>query len=209
MAYTLPKLSYAYDALEPHIDAATMEIHHTKHHQTYINNVNAALEGTEYADLPVEELVKKLKSLPENLQGPVRNNGGGHANHSLFWTVMAPNAGGNPVGDVAKAIDKDLGGFDKFKDAFTKAALTRFGSGWAWLSVTPDKKVVVESTGNQDSPLMEGNTPHPRPGRVGTRVLPEVPEPPSGIHRRVLQRHRLERSRAPLPGSDRLIGVAG
>lgn len=159
MAYTLPKLSYAYDALEPHIDAATMEIHHTKHHQTYINNVNAALEGTEYADLPVEELVKKLKSLPENLQGPVRNNGGGHANHSLFWTVMAPNAGGNPVGDVAKAIDKDLGGFDKFKDAFTKAALTRFGSGWAWLSVTPDKKVVVESTGNQDSPLMEGNTP--------------------------------------------------
>ncbi|WP_099603535.1 superoxide dismutase [Stenotrophomonas maltophilia] len=159
MAYTLPKLSYAYDALEPHIDAATMEIHHTKHHQTYINNVNAALEGTEYADLPVEELVKKLKSLPENLQGLVRNNGGGHANHSLFWTVMAPNAGGNPVGDVAKAIDKDLGGFDKFKDAFTKAALTRFGSGWAWLSVTPDKKVVVESTGNQDSPLMEGNTP--------------------------------------------------
>lgn len=95
MAYTLPKLPYAYDALEPHIDAATMEIHHTKHHQTYINNVNAALEGTEYADLPVEELVKKLKSLPENLQGPVRNNGGGHANHSLFWTVMAPNAGGN------------------------------------------------------------------------------------------------------------------
>ncbi|KAG0750725.1 hypothetical protein G6F24_015003 [Rhizopus arrhizus] len=124
MAYTLPKLSYAYDALEPHIDAATMEIHHTKHHQTYINNVNAALEGTEYADLPVEELVKKLKSLPENLQGPVRNNGGGHANPALFWTVMAPTAGGNPVGDVAKAIDKDLGGFDKFKDAFTKAALT-------------------------------------------------------------------------------------
>ena len=159
MAYTLPKLSYAYDALEPHIDAATMEIHHTKHHQTYINNVNAALEGTEYADLPVEELVKKLKSLPENLQGPVRNNGAGHANHSLFCAVMAPNAGGNPVGDVAKAIEADLGGFDKFKDAFTKAALTRFGSGWAWLSVTPDKKVVVESTGNQDSPLMEGNTP--------------------------------------------------
>jgi len=159
MAYTLPKLSYAYDALEPHIDAATMEIHHTKHHQTYINNVNAALEGTEYADLPVEELVKKTKSLPENLQGVVRNNGGGHANHTLFWTVMAPNAGGNPVGDVAKAIDAQLGGFEKFKEAFTKAALTRFGSGWAWLSVTPDKKVVVESSANQDSPLMNGNTP--------------------------------------------------
>jgi len=147
MAYTLPKLSYAYDALEPHIDAATMEIHHTKHHQTYINNVNAALEGTEFADLP------------GNLQGPVRNNGGGHANHSLFWTVMSPNGGGAPVGDVAKAIESQLGGFDKFKDAFTKAALTRFGSGWAWLSVTPDKKVVVESSANQDSPLMDGNTP--------------------------------------------------
>ncbi|WP_422509276.1 superoxide dismutase [Stenotrophomonas sp. GZD-301] len=159
MAYTLPKLSYAYDALEPHIDAATMEIHHSKHHQTYINNVNAALEGTEFADLPVEELVKKTKSLPENLQGPVRNNGGGHANHSLFWTVMSPNGGGAPVGDVAKAIESQLGGFDAFKDAFTKAALTRFGSGWAWLSVTPDKKVVVESSANQDSPLMDGNTP--------------------------------------------------
>ncbi|MHC5148484.1 superoxide dismutase [Stenotrophomonas rhizophila] len=159
MAYTLPKLSYAYDALEPHIDAATMEIHHTKHHQTYINNVNAALEGTEFADLPVEELVKKTKSLPENLQGVVRNNGGGHANHTLFWTVMSPNGGGAPVGDVAKVIDSQLGGLEKFKEAFTKAALTRFGSGWAWLSVTPDKKVVVESSANQDSPLMDGNTP--------------------------------------------------
>lgn len=159
MAYTLPKLSYAYNALEPHIDAATMEIHHTKHHQTYINNVNAALEGTEFADLPVEELVKKTKSLPENLQGVVRNNGGGHANHTLFWTVMSPNGGGAPVGDVAKAIDSQLGGLEKFKDAFTKAALTRFGSGWAWLSVTPDKKIVVESSANQDSPLMDGNTP--------------------------------------------------
>lgn len=159
MAYTLPKLSYAYDALEPHIDAATMEIHHTKHHQTYINNVNDALKDTEYADLPVEELVRKTKSLPENLQGVVRNNGGGHANHSLFWTVMAPNAGGNPVGDVAKAIDAQLGGFEAFKTAFTKAALTRFGSGWAWLSVTPDKKIVVESSANQDSPLENGNTP--------------------------------------------------
>jgi len=159
MAYTLPKLSYAYDALEPHIDAATMEIHHTKHHQTYINNVNAALEGTEYADLPVEELVKKTKSLPENLQGVVRNNGGGHANHTLFWTVMSPNGGGAPVGDVAKAIDKDLGGFDKFKDAFTKAALTRFGSGWAWLTSDRDGRLQVESSANQDSPLMDGNTP--------------------------------------------------
>ena len=159
MAYTLPELPYAYDALEPHIDTETMKIHHTKHHQTYINNVNAALEGTEFAGLEVEELVKKTKSLPENLQGVVRNNGGGHANHSLFWTVMAPNGGGEPKSGVAKAIDADLGGLEKFKEAFTKAALTRFGSGWAWLSVTPDKKVVVESSANQDSPLMDGNTP--------------------------------------------------
>ena len=159
MAYTLPKLPYAYDALEPHIDAATMEIHHSKHHQTYINNVNAALEGTEYADLPIEELVAKIKTLPENLQTAVRNNGGGHYNHSLFWTVMSPNGGGQPVGDVAKAIDAQLGGFEKFKEAFTKAAVSRFGSGWAWLVVTPDKKLKVTSSANQDSPLMDGNTP--------------------------------------------------
>ena len=159
MAYTLPELPYAYDALEPHIDTETMKIHHTKHHQAYINNANAALEGTSYADLPVEELVARLKTLPDDLQGPVRNNAGGHANHSLFWTVMSPNGGGEPKSGVSRAIEQDLGGFDKFKDAFTKAALTRFGSGWAWLSVTPDKKVVVESSANQDSPLSNGNTP--------------------------------------------------
>jgi len=159
MAYTLPALPYAYDALEPHVDAATMEIHHSKHHQTYVNNANAAVEGTPYADLPVEEVLKQIKSLPENLQAAVRNNCGGHANHSLFWTLMSPNGGGTPVGEVAKAIDRDLGGFDAFKDAFTKAALTRFGSGWAWLCVTPDKKLVVQSSANQDSPLMDGFIP--------------------------------------------------
>ncbi|NYE22865.1 superoxide dismutase [Pigmentiphaga litoralis] len=159
MPYTLPALPYAYDALEPHIDAQTMEIHHTKHHQTYINNVNAALENNPLGDQPVEQLVKSIDSLPENLKGVVRNNGGGHANHSLFWTVMSPSGGGAPTGSVAAAIDSDLGGYDAFKDAFTKAALTRFGSGWAWLSVTPAGKLVVESTGNQDSPLMTGNTP--------------------------------------------------
>ncbi|MDO9405791.1 MAG: superoxide dismutase [Polaromonas sp.] len=161
--YTLPALPYAFDALEPHIDAKTMEIHHTKHHQTYINNLNAALEGTEFAGAPVEELIAKLESLPEKLRAPVRNNGGGHANHSLFWLVMSPSGGGAPTADLARAIDVDLGGFDAFKDAFTKAALTRFGSGWAWLSVTPEGKLVVESSGNQDSPLMagvmSGNTP--------------------------------------------------
>ncbi|GGX07749.1 superoxide dismutase [Mn] [Pigmentiphaga litoralis] len=159
MPYTLPALPYAYDALEPHIDAQTMEIHHTKHHQTYINNVNAALENNPLGDQPVEQLVQSIDSLPENLKGVVRNNGGGHANHSLFWTVMSPSGGGAPTGSVAAAIDSDLGGYDAFKDAFTKAALTRFGSGWAWLSVTPAGKLVVESTGNQDSPLMTGNTP--------------------------------------------------
>lgn len=159
MPHTLPQLPYAYDALEPHVDAQTMEIHHTKHHQTYINNLNAALEGTEFANLSAEDVVRQLNKLPQDKRGAVQNNGGGHANHSLFWTVMAPNAGGKPEGALAEAIESQLGGFDAFKEAFTKAALTRFGSGWAWLSVTPEKKLVVESTGNQDSPLMTGNTP--------------------------------------------------
>lgn len=163
MSYTLPALPYPYDALEPHIDARTMEIHHTKHHQTYINNLNTVLEGTPHAGSPIDELVAGLARLPEPLQGPVRNNGGGHANHSLFWTVMSPTGGGEPQGQLAAAIDAELGGFAAFKDAFTKAALTRFGSGWAWLSVTSAGTLVVESSGNQDSPLMagllSGNTP--------------------------------------------------
>ena len=163
MSYTLPKLAYAYDALEPNIDAQTMEIHYSKHHQTYVNNLNAAVEGTEFANLSIEALVAQVESLPEKLRLPVRNNGGGHANHSLFWEVMSPSGGGLPQGDVAKAIDADLGGFEAFKDAFTKAALSRFGSGWAWLTVTPEGKLAVESSANQDSPLMKGigsgNTP--------------------------------------------------
>jgi Fe-Mn family superoxide dismutase len=157
--HTLPALPYAYDALEPHIDAQTMEIHHTKHHQTYVNNLNGAVQGTAWADTPVEHLIADLAALPENIRGVVRNNGGGHANHSLFWTVMSPSGGSEPTGDLRKAIDQDIGGLDAFKDAFTKAALTRFGSGWAWLAVTPEGKVVVESSANQDSPLMEGRTP--------------------------------------------------
>ena len=163
MPYTLPPLAYAYDALEPHIDAKTMEIHHTRHHQTYINNLNAALEGSPYADLPIEALVAQIETLPEKLRAPVRNNGGGHANHSLFWLVMSPQGGGAPGGDLARAIDADLGGFDAFKAAFTQAALSRFGSGWAWLTVNAQGKLAVESSANQDSPLMRGigsgNTP--------------------------------------------------
>ncbi|MGE8644092.1 superoxide dismutase [Acinetobacter vivianii] len=159
MAYSLPALPYAYDALEPNIDTKTMEIHHSKHHQTYINNINGAIEGTEWEKLSVEELVAKVNEVPAELKNMVINNAGGHANHSLFWTVMSPQGGGVPTGDIAKAIDQQLGGFDAFKDAFTKAAISRFGSGWAWLSVTPVGKIIVESSANQDSPLMHGHTP--------------------------------------------------
>lgn len=159
MAHTLPELPYAYDALEPNIDAMTMEIHHSRHHQTYINNLNAALEGTGLEDVPVDELVSNLDRVPEAKRQAVINNGGGHVNHSMFWQMMSPNGGGKPQGDVAKAIDSELGGFEAFQEEFKKAAVGRFGSGWAWLSVTPEKKLVVENTLNQDSPLMHGNTP--------------------------------------------------
>ncbi|MCA9042398.1 MAG: superoxide dismutase [Planctomycetaceae bacterium] len=159
MAFSLPDLPYAYDALEPHIDARTMEIHHSKHHQAYINNVNAALEG--HADLAaksVDELVSDLGTVPEAIRGAVRNNGGGHSNHSLFWTILGPNGGGEPGGELGDAITSTFGSFDAFKEQFNKAAATRFGSGWAWLSVDGGK-LVVESTPNQDTPLSEGRTP--------------------------------------------------
>ena len=159
MAHSLPALKFASDALEPFMDAQTVEIHHGKHHQTYVNNLNALVEGTEYADLAVEDLLRKVSQIPQPLQQGIRNQGGGHANHALFWDVIGPNAGGAPVGALAKAIDEQLGGFDKFKEEFTKAATTQFGSGWAWLSVTTDGKLVIEKTGNQESPLMEGRTP--------------------------------------------------
>ncbi|MCE8036896.1 superoxide dismutase [Halomonas sp. MCCC 1A11062] len=159
MAHTLPDLPYAYDALEPHIDAMTMEIHHSRHHQTYVNNLNAALEGTGLEDMPVDELLANLDRVPADKRQAVINNGGGHSNHTMFWQMMSPNGGGQPKGEVAAAIDSELGGFEAFKDAFTKAALGRFGSGWAWLSVTPEKKLVVENSLNQDSPISNGNTP--------------------------------------------------
>ena len=159
MVYELPKLDYAYDALEPHIDALTMEIHHTKHHQTYINNVNGVLEGhPDLAAKSVEDLISDLDSVPEGIRGAVRNNGGGHANHSLFWNIIGPNGGGDPVGKLAEAINSDLGGLDSLKANFTKAGLTRFGSGWAWICVR-DGKLCVCSTPNQDSPLMDNGIP--------------------------------------------------
>ena len=158
MPYTLPPLPYPANALEPHIDARTMEIHHGKHHQAYITNVNNAIAGTEFDNLPVEKLIADLSKVPENIRGVVRNNGGGHANHTLFWTVMGPGCGGAPTGDLAAAINAACGSFDQFKEQFAKAGATRFGSGWAWLSVSGGK-LTVESTPNQDSPLMEGRTP--------------------------------------------------
>ncbi|CAJ1918002.1 Superoxide dismutase [Mn/Fe] [Aeromonas dhakensis] len=160
MSHTLPALAYAYDALEPHIDALTMEIHHSRHHQTYINNLNAALsDHPELAALPVEELLARFDSLPVQVQGAVRNHGGGHANHSLFWRVMSPQGGGEPAGELAAAIERDLGGFEAFKQAFTQAALSRFGSGWAWLVVDGSGKLQVVSSANQDSPLQDGLVP--------------------------------------------------
>ena len=159
MAYSLPQLPYAYDALEPHIDKETMNIHHTKHHNTYVTNLNNALEGNEeLLSKTVEELVSNLDAVPEAARTAVRNNGGGHANHSLFWEVISPNGGDQPTGDLAAAIDSKFGSFVNFKEEFSKAATTRFGSGWAWLVVN-NGELEVTSTPNQDNPLMEGKTP--------------------------------------------------
>lgn len=153
MAYELPALPYSYNALEPHIDARTMEIHHTKHHQAYITNVNNAIAGTDLESKSVEALISDLNAVPEGKRTAVRNNGGGHANHSLFWSIMGPRAGGSPSGQLAADIDKTFGSLDKFKETFANAAATRFGSGWAWL-VVDGGQLVVGSTANQDSPLM-------------------------------------------------------
>jgi len=159
MAYSLPDLPYAYDALEPHFDARTMEIHHSKHHAGYTTKVNAALEGTDFADKEIEDVLSNISALPTDKVQAVINNGGGFANHSLFWTILSPNGGGNPDGDLGSAIDTAFGSFDAFKTEFANAAATRFGSGWAWLSVDADGGLKVHSTANQDSPIMDGLTP--------------------------------------------------
>ena len=158
MAFELPPLAYPFDALEPHIDAATMEIHHDRHHQAYVDNANAALAGTEWENTPVEQLLTQLDQLPADKQGPVRNNAGGHANHTLFWEVIGPNGGGAPSGDLAAAIDAECGGLDALKAAMTDAGIKRFGSGWSWLVVNGGKLEVM-STPNQDSPITDGKTP--------------------------------------------------
>jgi len=158
MAFQLPELPYGFDALEPHIDAATMQIHHGKHHQTYVNNLNAAIEkAPELEGKSLEELMRGIDSVPESVRSAVRNNGGGHWNHSMFWKVMAPGAGGKPEGTLGSAIDRDFGGFDKFKEQWAAAGTGRFGSGWVWL-INDRRKLEITSTPNQDNPLMEGKT---------------------------------------------------
>ncbi|MEL3961687.1 superoxide dismutase [Lysinibacillus endophyticus] len=158
MAFELPQLPYAYDALEPHIDAKTMEIHHSKHHNTYVTNLNAAVEGTEFASKDLLDLISNIDALPADKQTAVRNNGGGHANHTLFWEILAPGGSNTPSGELASAIESKFGSLDAFKDEFAKAAAGRFGSGWAWL-VVDGGELAITSTPNQDSPVMEGKTP--------------------------------------------------
>ncbi len=159
MSFELPDLPYDYDALEPHIDEKTMKIHHGKHHQGYTNKLNAALEGHEFADLDIEEVLKRIDEVPEDKKQAVINSGGGFANHNLFWKVMSPNGGGNPSGDLAEAINDKFGSFDKFKEEFSSTAASQFGSGWGWLCVDDSGELVVTSTANQDSPYMDGLTP--------------------------------------------------
>jgi Fe-Mn family superoxide dismutase len=156
MAFELPPLPYAYEALNDTIDTETMHLHHDKHHQAYVNNLNAAVEGTDFANMSIDELVRNLNLVPEAKRAAVRNNGGGHYNHSMFWTIMKPGGGGAPQGVIAEAINADLGGFDALKDAFNKAGAGRFGSGWAWVIIGSDGKLAVTSTPNQDNPLMSG-----------------------------------------------------
>lgn len=159
MAFELPALPYAYDALEPYVDTQTMQIHHQRHHQTYVNGLNQAVAGTEYEGWTLHALLTGFDKLPATLQGAVRNHGGGHANHSLFWQVMSPNGGGEPTGELAKAIQCEFDSFEAFKKQFTQAAISRFGSGWAWLVMTEDGRLQVTSSANQDSPLMQQQIP--------------------------------------------------
>jgi Fe-Mn family superoxide dismutase len=159
MIYKLPDLPYPYDALEPHIDARTMELHHTKHHAGYVANLNKAVEDLNLGHSSVEELLHEIHTVPAELQTAVRNHGGGHANHSMFWTILSSRGGGQPKRELATAIDQQFGSFSRFSDEFSKAAMGRFGSGWAWLSLNADGKLLIESTPNQDSPLMYGHTP--------------------------------------------------
>ncbi len=198
MAYDVPDLPYDYAALEPHIDEATMRVHHDKHHQAYVDKANAALEGTEWADKDVTEVLADIGSLPDDKQGPVRNNAGGHHNHTLFWESMSPDGGGEPSGELAEAIDSKFGSFDDFKAKFKEAGVGRFGSGWAWLiadgsggvDIDLDPQPGLTADGRQDAAA--------RLRRLGARLLPQVPEPATGLHRRVVEHRRLEQGRGAL-----------
>ncbi|HCI80513.1 MAG TPA: superoxide dismutase [Ktedonobacter sp.] len=159
MAFEVPPLPYDYNALEPYIDTQTMQLHHDKHHQAYVTNLNNAVQNTQFASMPVEDILRHLNDVPANIQTAVRNNGGGHANHSMFWTIMKPNGGGAPQGEIAQAINDSFGSFDAFKAAFNDAGAKRFGSGWVWVTLGQDGKLQITSTANQDSPLLEGVYP--------------------------------------------------
>ena len=191
MAHELPPLPYAYNALEPHIDEQTMRIHHDKHHAAYVKNVNAALEKhPALQGKSLDDLVRDLASVPEDIRTAVRNNGGGHWNHSLFWQVMGPNAGGAPTGKVADAITSSFGSFDGLKEQFAKAAMGRFGSGWAWI-VADGGGAVDHEHAESGQPAHGREAGDSRPRRLGARVLPELPEPPSRLHQRLVERRQL------------------
>ena len=194
MAYEVPPLPYAYDALEPHIDEATMRVHHDKHHQAYVDKANAALEGTEWDGKPVEEVLKNLDSLPADKQKPVRNNGGGHYNHSLFWEWMSPDGGGEPDGALADAIDSAFGSFADFQAKFKETGVNQFGSGWSWL-VHDGSGLAVVGTREPGQPDLERPDAAARHRRLGARLLPQVPEQAPGLHRRVVERGRLGQGR--------------
>ena len=181
MAFELPPLPYEYNALEPYIDTQTMQLHHDKHHQTYVTNLNNALKDHPFASLQPEEILRRINEVPDAVRTAVRNSGGGHVNHTMFWQIMKPNGGGEPTGDIANAITSTFGSFDAFKTAFNDAATKQFGSGWAWVTLGQDGKLQISSSPNQDSPLAERCLPHPRQRRMGTRLLSQVPEPPSRI----------------------------
>ena len=201
MAYEVPPLPYDYDALEPHIDEATMRVHHDKHHQAYVDKANAALEGTDFDGKPIEEVLKNLDSLPADKQKAVRNNGGGHYNHSLFWEMLSPDGGGEPDGELADAINSAFGSFDDFKAKFKDAGVNQFGSGWAWL-VYDGSGLAVTSTPNQDNPISAGQSAAAGRRRVGARVLPQVPEQAPGLPGRVLERRQLGQGRRAVRGRE-------
>ncbi len=208
MAYEVPPLPYDYDALEPHIDKATMEFHHDKHHQAYVDKANAALEGTPLDGKPIEEILADLSQVPEDKRGAVRNNGGGHYNHTLFWESMSPDGGGAPDGALGQAIDSAFGSFDDFKAKVKETGVGQFGSGWAWL-VHDGNSLAIVGTPNQDTPLANAADAAARRRRVGARVLPQVPEQAPGLHRRMVERRRLAQGRGALQRRRRLIRPAG